>query len=141
LVLRDIFDNNQLDDNKKKTQFGIYVQKLRKERQLKLKEVANYLGVSVNFVSLVERGEKNPSDIVLRKYAKLFNINEDVFFDMLGKIPLSVKEQLQNHKGLRSLLSEISKVDKELQNELIEEVYKVYMNFLKRHNLMKGEKD
>ena len=57
-----------------------YVQRLRKERKLTLNEVAQKTGLSVSFISALERGQANPSIATMQKLAVLYGTNVRSFF-------------------------------------------------------------
>lgn len=41
-----------------------------------LKEMANRLGVTPSYVSLIEQGKRNPSDDILNKYSEALNMSK-----------------------------------------------------------------
>ncbi|OME54035.1 hypothetical protein BSK59_15755 [Paenibacillus odorifer] len=61
------------DKDKPKNDFGMIIHQKRKDLKLTLQFVADYCDVSVNFVSLVERGVKSPSDKVVLKLAEVLD--------------------------------------------------------------------
>ena len=54
---------------------GIKLRELRKSKGLKLKDVANYLGVSNGYISRIERGSSIPSNNTLSILSKLYETN------------------------------------------------------------------
>ena len=42
-----------------------------------LKEMANKLGVTPSYVSLIEQGKRNPSDDILNKYSEVLNMSKE----------------------------------------------------------------
>lgn len=60
---------------KKNTDFGNYIQKLRKERHLTLKVVADKLEIDVSMLSKIEHGERQVNSVVLKKLAKIFDLD------------------------------------------------------------------
>jgi transcriptional regulator with XRE-family HTH domain len=127
--------------DQKKVLFGKIIHEQRKKKKNTLKHVAERVGVSTNFISLLERGLKAPSDKVIIKLADVLEINEGVLFKALGRVHPSIRGNVetavQEHEGLKELLSELTDKVKEepLREELYEEVYNVYLAFLKRHNI------
>ncbi|EJW14087.1 helix-turn-helix domain-containing protein [Paenibacillus alvei] len=121
--------------------FGELINKRRKELKLTLKSISSFCGVSVNFISLVERGQKSPRDEVILKLAQILKLDEDLLFKTLDKIHPSVQSNVKNvineHDGFKELLGELYKKvkDEKMREELYEEVYSVYTDFLKRNNL------
>ncbi len=53
------------------------LRELRLEHGLKLKEVAEYLGVTLRAVCNYEAGIREPSVAIIIKYCKLFNVTSD----------------------------------------------------------------
>jgi len=56
-------------------QFGENLKKLRKERNLTQKEFALKSGLHINYIGMIERGERNPSLINLEIIAQALNIS------------------------------------------------------------------
>lgn len=59
---------------------GHILKKLRKERKLTLKDLAEQTGVSISFLSQVERGKSSVTLESLRKIADALNVDPSVFF-------------------------------------------------------------
>ncbi|MCX7845808.1 MAG: helix-turn-helix transcriptional regulator [Dictyoglomaceae bacterium] len=59
---------------------GNKIRKLRKEKNLTLEELSKKTGLSLSYISLIERGLKNPSLKALEKIAECFGINPAIFF-------------------------------------------------------------
>lgn len=60
---------------------GPRLRALRKERALTQKELAGQAGISVNAVSLIERGQISPSVSTLQRLASALNVRMSYFFD------------------------------------------------------------
>ncbi len=63
--------------------FGNRVKELRKECGLTQFELAEKIGLSTNFIGMVERGERNTSVEKIFKLANAFNITLARFFENL----------------------------------------------------------
>ena len=63
--------------------FGRRVKELRIERDLTQSELAEKVGLSHNFIGMVERGERNTSVDKIFKLAKAFDIKLAQFFETL----------------------------------------------------------
>ena len=50
--------------------FGINLQKIRKEKGITQKQLSIKVGVSGNYISMIERGLKNPSLSIIEKMAR-----------------------------------------------------------------------
>ena len=73
------------------------LKKLRKERKLTLKELAERTDVSISFLSQVERGKSGVTLESLRKIADALNVAPSAFFsssteqdDWAGRLELSI---------------------------------------------------
>jgi transcriptional regulator with XRE-family HTH domain len=53
---------------------GSYLQNLRKERKLSLREVANYIGIDISMLSKIEHGERQIQAYQLSSIAEFFKI-------------------------------------------------------------------
>ena len=63
--------------------FGLRIRELRKKSKLTQSELAEKIGLSTNFIGMVERGERNTSVDKIFKLAKAFNISLAQFFETL----------------------------------------------------------
>ena len=63
--------------------FGRRVKELRIERDLTQSELAEKVGLSNNFIGMVERGKRNTSVDKIFKLAKAFDIKLAQFFETL----------------------------------------------------------
>lgn len=60
---------------KNNIEFGKYIQQLRKEKNFTLKVVAEKLDIDVSMLSKIEHGERQVNSIVLKRLAKIFNLD------------------------------------------------------------------
>lgn len=89
----------------------------RLEKKYTLEATAKLVGVSINYISELEKGNRsNPSDEVIVNLAKVLDLDEDDLFHSFGKIPLSTRNALQKHPALSKLIAQISD-DKALSEE------------------------
>ena len=63
--------------------FGLRIRELRKRANLTQLELAEKVGLSNNFIGMVERGERNTSVDKIFKLAKAFDIKLAQFFETL----------------------------------------------------------
>lgn len=84
---------------------GIHLRKLRAKRGLSLAQVAKSVGISVGFLSALERSHMSASVGTLRKLARFYKTNILDFFDAAeSKSPLVTQQKrkvLQVGKGVR----------------------------------------
>lgn len=111
---------------------GAYLRQLRQERELSLATLGKQLGVSSAYLSNVEQGVKAMNDYFVRQISGYFQINENNIFDLLGRVPLLAREQLEENEHLQSLLVEIKsnpKLTDEKKQRLISQMYELYKKF------------
>ncbi|MBE7117280.1 helix-turn-helix domain-containing protein [Bacillus paranthracis] len=107
----------------------------RRQKGLTLETLASQVGVSFNYISELERGDKQkvPSDEVLIKLADLLSIDEKEIFEGFGKLPNSIVQELEQNEMLLNTLYEIksnpnlSDIDR---NALYMEIRKLYLKHL-----------
>ncbi|MTV50024.1 helix-turn-helix domain-containing protein [Heliobacillus mobilis] len=119
---------------------GDFLRDLRIKQGSTLAEVSENVGVSVNFLSEIERGLKAPSDNLIVELAKYYQIDINELYQRLGKIPESVTDELEKSPQFQKLLLEINsnpKLSKKRKQELYEEIYDTYLSFIEE---MESEK-
>lgn len=71
----------------------------RKNRKITQIEMANLLGISRSFYSLIENGARNPDYGLAKKIAALFKVSpESIFFDLDG-FELNQKKNIQSDES------------------------------------------
>ena len=70
------------------------LRQLRKNNELKMKDVAIRLGISESFLSLVEHGKRQPSYELLQQMSDLYGIEKDILQLSVGRIPESLTRQM-----------------------------------------------
>ncbi|MGG0794790.1 helix-turn-helix transcriptional regulator [Brevibacillus laterosporus] len=132
-------EHTRTEKEQRRQEFGMFVKNLRKQNYKTIEDVAKHIGVSINFISLIERGQKQPSDLVISGYAEYFGVDEILLYEKLDKLSPHIKNTLEEHSGFKKLVSEllVTVDNPELRQELYEEVYNVYKDFLDRHNITK----
>lgn len=83
MSLMNDYDRNSEETKKNLKTFGSRIQELRKKNNLTQSELAEKIGLSTNFIGMVERGERNTSVDKIFKLAKAFNISLAQFFGTL----------------------------------------------------------
>ncbi len=83
MSLMNDYDRNSEETKKNLKTFGSRIQELRKKNNLTQYELAEKIGLSTNFIGMVERGERNTSVDKIFKLAKAFNISLAQFFETL----------------------------------------------------------
>jgi len=116
-------------------EFGNYIKSCRMGKQWSILEVGEKIGVSANYVSLMERGMRIPTEETIEKLASLYNIEEDVLYRLLGKVPRNVLEEIKNNPKLQKAIAYTQKINLpiEQKKKMEEEVLRVYAEFLNIH--------
>ena len=120
----------QSEEQNRKT-FGIYIRTLRSEKGWSIHDVGERIGVSSNYVSMLERGVRQPTDETIEKFAELFSVAEEQLYHIIGRIPKSVLDEIGKCKRLQVALSYACKKNlstdklKQLEDKLV----KVYADF------------
>lgn len=83
MSLMNDYDRNSEETKKNLKTFGSRIQELRRKNNLTQSELAEKIGLSTNFIGMVERGERNTSVDKIFKLAKAFNISLAQFFETL----------------------------------------------------------
>jgi transcriptional regulator with XRE-family HTH domain len=84
-------------------ELGTAIKLIRTSSGLKQKDIATKLGVTPNYISLVENGSREPSISLLKKLATIFDVPVGLFFLWEGDDASSTK----NTGRLRNLLVEL----------------------------------
>ncbi len=64
---------------------GYYLQSVRKEKNMSLKEVANHIGIDSSMLSKIEHGESQLQGYMLKGVAELFNLeNKEVIINLIN---------------------------------------------------------
>jgi HTH-type transcriptional regulator, competence development regulator len=80
-------------------QFGSYLRRLRKEKGLTLKQVEKAAKVSNAYMSLVERGRRNPPHPdILRRLAKVYEVSQRELLVAAGYLEDDPSERLERAK-------------------------------------------
>jgi transcriptional regulator with XRE-family HTH domain len=56
-------------------EIGSYLQQLRKERKMSLREVAEHIGIDISMLSKIENGERHIQAYQLSSIAEFFNVD------------------------------------------------------------------
>lgn len=92
---------------------GDILKRQRVELGYTLDQVSKKVGVSINYISEMERNNKtNPSDEIIVKLAEVYKLGEDDLFNLFGKVPLSAKEEVRSNPNLIKALSQLSRDEK-----------------------------
>ncbi|PGY11112.1 helix-turn-helix domain-containing protein [Bacillus sp. AFS031507] len=87
---------------------GRLLRSKRLEKKYTLEITAKLVGVSINYIAKLEKGEtQNPSDEIIAKLAIVLGIDEYDLFTSYGKIPMSTRRVLMANPQLLKLISQV----------------------------------
>jgi transcriptional regulator with XRE-family HTH domain len=112
------------------TPFGLFLEKMRRNRQLQQKQLAAELDIQASYISSLEKGRKAPpSKKILEKLINVLDLNEDEQADMWESVKQS-KRSLELPDGM--ILGEYQLVSKlsEKLGSLSEEQITLMMGIL-----------
>ena len=77
---------------------GSFLRNERSRTGLSLFKVAKQVGITGNYLSLIERGIQAPSDVILVALGNFYNLDLEGLFNMYGRVyDSSIKEALGVH--------------------------------------------
>jgi XRE family transcriptional regulator, regulator of sulfur utilization len=88
---------------------GITLKKIRKEQKLTLKDLAQQTGVSISFLSQVERGKSSVTLESLKKIADALGVNPSIFFaEDHGQEALDIRQESFFYRDLSNGVKDAS---------------------------------
>lgn len=113
-----------MDKNKQKKEAGSKLRELRKATGLSVFKVGRAIGMSGNYISQIERGERPASDAALVALADLYGMDQKELFGLYGKLPDNEINMIMQMPELRNLFVEVTNrkgVTDEDRKEMLEE--------------------
>lgn len=110
------------------SRFGSYLYGLRVQSRISLLQLAARLGVNHTYISHVERGLREPDDDFVLNLARLYELDENELFEMIGRVPLVVRQEVEQNLVLQTTLKEIinSPFSQQKKQELYQEFHQIY---------------
>lgn len=118
--------------------------RLRKNKGWTQDEFAEKIGISKNYVSLIENGKKIPGDRLISDICKVFNVNEkwirtgdgEMYNEPEDEVAEAVSDLLEDNNPLNSLIINIlnayRKMDDKSQKALNNLIQELFDNMKKR---------
>ena len=75
-------------------ELGEYLKKIRKSKDLSLRQVDYKSDVSFSHLSMIENGSRKPSPLTLKELAKIYNLDYIDLYEKAGYLDLAEKERL-----------------------------------------------
>jgi len=82
---------------------GEQIRKLREERNYSLEELANKSGISVSYLSEIERGNKRPSLATIERLSAALNVSTRQFLDHIREEGVNLGERIRAHREEKGL--------------------------------------
>ena len=83
-------------------ELGEYLEKIRKQRDLTLRQVDYKCDVSFSHLSMIEKGSRKALPLTLKELAKVYNIDYIDLLEKAGYIDLAEKEKIENKSNSNS---------------------------------------
>lgn len=123
-----------MDKLEQRKEAGAKLRELRKATKLSVFKVGRAIGMSGNYISQIERGDRPASDAALSLLAELYGVDKKEVFGYYGKLPDEEVDMIMQMPELRSLFTEVTSrkgVTDEDRKEMLEEfkiIAKKYYN-------------
>jgi HTH-type transcriptional regulator, competence development regulator len=90
----------------KRERLGDRIKRLRKQRELGLRETAGKLGISASYLSLIETGQVKtpPAPKVIADVARLLEDDFDALLLLAGRVPEDIEDALVADPALTTFL-------------------------------------
>lgn len=108
-------------------EFGEYLRKLRKEKNLTIRQIETYSGVSNSYLSQVENGKKGiPSPSILKKLSKALKVDYNLLMIKAGHLDENEKIIVEENELLNLIKeNEVKYKGRPLTEEQREQVEKM----------------
>lgn len=88
---------------------GAKLRDLRRIAGLSTYKVGKRVGVSGNYIGMIERGQKSPSEAILASLAEIYEVDRNEIFSLYKRIANDELEQImQLHPEIRKTMAAIS---------------------------------
>ena len=137
-MLTNVINNNKVQEKQKKEalfikkNFGLWLKRKREERDLTVRQLAKFSGVSSGYISQVERGKRNtPTQKILLKLAKPLKISlQEIYeaaglYDTLTKYQDKIAEESPNYNFVKATHRKVPVLVSEDELETIERFLKI----------------
>ena len=103
---------------------GDTINSTRIEKGLGLRALARELGIAASYLSDIENDRRLPSETVLRRMARVLDLNFDLLMHQAGRLGENAEHYLREHLLAGQLFRKIadSKLDQEALQRLLEEL-------------------
>ena len=103
--------------NEKWVHAGAVLRELRRATGLSIHKVGREIGVSGGYIAKIERGENNPSEVVLESLAELYQKDGQELFKLYNKVESNEIKSFSNlHPEIRKTVAAMS-TDRRMTDE------------------------
>lgn len=99
---------------------GEKLKKIRNSFGYTLDVVSKKLDITTNYLSLIERGQRKPSEVVMYRMAEFYNLNPIEVFSLYGIVPTEQIEKIISCPSLVKIISTLSADDRFTEEEKFE---------------------
>lgn len=127
-------------DNSKWIKAGTKLRECRKSAKLPLYRVALRTHISRNYLSMIERGQKAPSDAIIFNLADFYGLAPAELFELYDRAPSPNSEKYNSIPSLKKILARISldpKLTDAEKEEFAEALYKQTLDYIKEKEIEK----
>jgi len=107
--------------------FGIVLKKLRKERKITQRDLAEKVGVDFSYISKIENGrfENSPSEKTIIEIAKALETDANELILLAKKVPEAIRETIVDDDLASAFLRKMPKLSPTQRKEIRELIDKV----------------
>lgn len=127
-----------MDKNELYKVAGAKLRELRKATSNSIFKVGRLIGVSGNYISQIERGDRPASDAVLVALAELYSVDKKELFNLYGRIENEEVDMLMKNPELRKTLTEMTS-NKHLSKEDMDEMVREFQQIAEKYFNKGGE--
>ncbi len=88
-------------------EIGSYLQNLRKERKMSLREVADHVGIDISMLSKIEHGERQLQSHMLKGISEIFEVDYRKL--QINYLSSRIKNEFGEEPFLKEVVLELSK--------------------------------
>lgn len=121
-----------MDEKNLRKEAGAKLRELRKTTKLSIFKVGRAIGMSGNYISQIERGERPASDAALTALANLYGVDKREMYGYYGKMPNDEIDMIMQMPELRRIFTEVTSkrgITDEDRKEMLEEFKSVAEKF------------
>lgn len=112
-------------------ELGLYLKKIREERELSLRQVDCQSSISYSHLSMIENGTRKPTALTLKELARVYNLDYIDLYEKAGYIDLAESEKLSFSNNDDFRYAEYNGINTDGLDETDIEEIKQYVEFVR----------